>query len=148
MIDRLKERFPKATFEEGLEPTMLVEAGTLPATLEALKTDSAFQFDWLVNETAVDYPPERIRMVYNLISSTLKHRMCVHVDLPRSKPVVGTVAHLFAGAIFYEREILDLFGVAFPGHPYPKRIMMDDDFVGHPLRKDFTSPNLIKRPER
>lgn len=148
-LEYLAQRFPELTAEEGgLEPTVTVPASSLTRLMQALRDEPRMRFDLLACATAIDYPPERIRLAYHLVSLEHKHRLCVHVDLERSHPVVDSLVPLWAGACFFEREIYDLFGVTFTGHPDLRRILLDDDFVGWPLRKDFTSPDLIHRPER
>jgi len=125
-----------------------VPPADLFATLQTLRQDPELQLDLLANLAGVDYPPERIRIHYHLVSLSLKHRLCVQVDLPRADPEVASVVPIWNAANFFEREVYDLFGVRFLGHPNLKRILMDDDFVGWPLRKDFTHPQLVHKPER
>ncbi|MCL2503489.1 MAG: NADH-quinone oxidoreductase subunit C [Coriobacteriia bacterium] len=103
-------------------------------------------FDQLEMVTAVDYR-DRIGLIYRLVSATLSASLVVRCDLPAEQPRVVSLAGIWPAADSQEREVLDLFGVAFDGHPCPKRIFLPDDFCGHPLRKDFESPTLIRRPD-
>ncbi len=79
-------------------------------------------------------------MVYHLFSYTLRHWMVLKVDTPRDNPVVPTVSGVWRAAEWQEREVYDLLGVTFTGHPDLRRILMPEDWPGHPLRKDFVEP--------
>ncbi len=104
----------------------------------ALHDDAELRFDFLQNVTAVDWPKQsKIEVVYHLYSYPLRHSFVVKADLPRDKPVVPSVASIWAAADWNEREQFDLLGVGFLGHPDLRRVMMPDDWVGHPLRKDY-----------
>ena len=99
---------------------------------------SAHQLDYLANLTAVDYPPDRIEMVYHLYSMAKKHGpVTIRVTLPRANPAVSSLVPLYRGAEFQEREVYDLYGVTFEGHPDLRRILMWEGFAGHPMRKDY-----------
>ena len=136
----------KATLERDLPGASLtIDGGALwvpPADLarvcRALKDDAALHLDYLANVTAVDYPPERIDVVYHLYSMSQKHGpVTLKVQLPRAHPVVASVTPLWRGAEFQEREVYDLYGVTFEGLPDLRRILMWDGFHGHPMRKDY-----------
>ena len=106
-------------------------------------------FEQLSDLTAVDYlthpgralPPgveaERFEVVANLLSISLRRRVRVRVQVPEDDPVVDTLWDLYPGAEAMEREVFDLFGVRFDGHPDLTRILMPEDWEGHPLRKDY-----------
>jgi NADH-quinone oxidoreductase subunit C len=103
-----------------------------------LRDDPALLFDFLQNVTAVDWLKQnRIDMVYHLYSYPLKHSLVVKIELDRAKPQVPSVAGVWKAADWNEREQFDLMGVEFVGHPDLRRIMMPDDWVGFPLRKDY-----------
>jgi len=109
---------------------------------EWLKGAAGCQIDYVANLTAVDYPPERIDMVYHLCSMTKKHGpVTLKVTLPRANPVVSSLTPLYRGAEFQEREVYDLFGVRFEAHPDLRRILMWEGFEGHPMRKDYVPEN-------
>jgi len=115
-----------------------VEARNLARVCKFLKESPELQLDYVSNVTAVDYPPERIQMVYHLYSMAKKHGpVALNVNLPRDNPVVASLTPLYRGAEFQEREVFDLFGVTFEGHPDLRRILMWEGFNGHPLRKDY-----------
>jgi NADH:ubiquinone oxidoreductase subunit C len=102
-----------------------------------------FEYDYLSAVTAVDWP-DRIEMVYHLYSFNYRLRpgcIVLRVDLERPPlpeyPLIDSLTRLWPGANFQEREVYDLMGVKFLGHPDLRRILLADDFPGHPLRKDF-----------
>ena len=123
--------------------TLIVEPKDLAAVCRALKDDPQWRLDYLSNLTAVDYPSEqRMDVVYHLYSMALKHGpVALRVRLNRATPVVASVTPIWRGAEFQEREVYDLFGVRFEGHPDLRRILMWDGFEGHPMRKDYVPEN-------
>ncbi len=106
---------------------------------ELLKTDSQSKFELLCDVTCVDwYPAEpRFEVVYHLLSISQKQRLRLKVKLPGDDPSVESLTGVYPGANFYEREMFDLFGVRFLGHPNLARIMLPETWKGHPLRKDY-----------
>ncbi|MFQ5629750.1 MAG: NADH-quinone oxidoreductase subunit D [bacterium] len=106
-----------------------------------LKDDSQPKFEILMDLTAVDYlqmnRKPRFAVVYHLYSLAEKHRIRLKAFVPESDPIIQTVVPLWAGANWYEREVWDMFGIKFKGHPDLRRILMYDEFKGHPLRKDY-----------
>lgn len=118
---------------------LIVAPNDLVAVCRCLKESERFSLDYLANLTAVDYPSEqRMDLVYHLYSMTKKHGpVMLKVRLPRARPVVASVTPIWRGAEFQEREVYDLFGVTFEGHPDLRRILMWDGFEGHPMRKDY-----------
>ena len=117
---------------------LIVAPKDLAAVCRCLKEHERFSLDYLSNLTAVDYPPDRIDVVYHLYSMVKKHGpLTVKVQLPRANPVVASVTPIWRGAEFQEREVYDLFGVTFEGHPDLRRLLMWEGFVGHPMRKDY-----------
>jgi NADH-quinone oxidoreductase subunit C len=116
------------------------------ATIAALKGDG---FAMCTDVTAVDYllrpprdlpvgvAPERFEVVVSLTSLEPPRRVRVRVQVPETDPHLPTIWDIYAGADFYEREVYDLMGIVFDGHPDMTRIMMPEDWEGHPLRKDY-----------
>ena len=97
------------------------------------------EFNFLSDVTCVDWFPSepRFHVIYHLLSHKLKERVRLKVKLSGDDPVVESIMPVWPAANFFEREIFDLFGVRFLGHPSMTRIMMPDDWKGHPLRKDY-----------
>ncbi len=86
-------------------------------------------------------------MVYGFFSTFGQDGILMELELPRDKPEVDSVSAIWKGADWHEREVFDLFGVHFRGHPDLRRILMPDDWEGYPLRKDFEHENMIRRPD-
>lgn len=116
---------------------------TYVATLKALVDDT---FVLCTDLTAVDYatyasrvgkPAERFEVVLNLISLERRERIRVRVAVPESDPVLPSAFDLYPGTEAMEREVFDMYGISFSGHPDPSRILMPEDWNGHPLRKDY-----------
>ena len=106
-----------------------------------LHDEPDLRFDCLSNQSGVDYTAKgHIEVVYHLYSYTHRHQIVLKVDVPRDNPVVPTVEGIWKAANWLEREIYDLLGVTFEGHPDLRRILMPEDWIGHPLRKDFVEP--------
>ena len=118
---------------------------SLLAVLEGLRDSSATACQMLVDVTAVDYPQEaaRFEVVYNLLSVTKNHRLRVKVKTDENTPVPSAVG-LYPAANWLEREVWDMFGIFFAGHPDHRRILTDYGFDGHPLRKDFPLTGYVE----
>jgi NADH-quinone oxidoreductase subunit C len=121
------------------DETIVVAPGDIADVLRALRDDSELDFEILMDEAGVDYHPRRPRfeVVYHLASLRKRHRLRVKVRVEEREAVVPTVSHLWPGADWYEREIWDMYGIRFEGHPDLRRLLMYEQFVGHPLRKDY-----------
>ncbi len=116
---------------------IVVRGEKLKEVAEFLKTDPDFDFDYLANLTAVDYL-DRFEVVYHLVSLAHNHSVVLKVRCyDRLKPVVPSVVSVWRAADFQEREVYDLMGVVFQGHPNLKRLFLWEGFAGHPLRKDY-----------
>lgn len=128
-------------------PEVTIDRGYVGALFTMLKSDPELDFDLFLSVTAVDWmdlKDERFEVVYHLLSLKKGYRLRVKVAVPETNPEIDTVSHLWPGANFQEREVWDMFGVKFRGHPDLRRILMYDEFVGHPLRKDY--PVQAKQP--
>jgi NADH-quinone oxidoreductase subunit C len=121
------------------EMTIYVDRSALREACALLRDDPACPFNFLSDVTCVDwYPSEpRFEVVYHLLSIPRKERVRLKIRLNSSSPTVDSLCSLWPGANFFEREVFDLFGVRFAGHPYLRRIMMPEDWEGYPLRKDY-----------
>jgi len=133
--------------EDGRGVVIRTSAAAVPAVLRALKEDDQTPFDMLTNEIAVDYskwteetglpaPPGRFGLMYNLYSISATTRIFVEVFIEDGQQVPSAEPY-YASANWSEREIFDMFGIKFTGHPDLRRIYMQDDFEGYPLRKEF-----------
>ena len=175
LIQGVTDRVPdavKASHVYRGDATVLISPDYLLEVARVLKEDHAFQMNFLMDLTAVDFsafgrkpspaffassgvavrpsaeipdqdpwpgPPlaARFVVVYHLFSLPLKHRLRVEVPVEEADAEVDSLTSLWAGADWLEREVWDMFGIRFRGHPNLKRILMYDEFVGHPLRKDY-----------
>ena len=119
--------------------SLVVSPNDVTAVCRCLKETERFRCDYLANLTAVDYPQEqRMDVIYHLYSMAHKHGpVTLRVKLDRARAVVDSVTPIWRGAEYQEREVYDLFGVTFTGHPDLRRILMWDEFIGHPMRKDY-----------
>jgi NADH-quinone oxidoreductase subunit C len=106
---------------------------------EAAATVQAAGYNFLEDVTAVDWLPDapRFQVSYHIVSHTLKERIRLRVFLDAAEPTVESITQVWPSANYYEREVFDLFGITFTQHPNLRRIMMPDDWQGHPLRKDY-----------
>jgi NADH-quinone oxidoreductase subunit C len=105
---------------------------------QKLRDEPELQFDFCQCITAVDWPKQQVlQMVYHLFSYGKRHSFVVKADLPRAQPVIASVTDLWPTAEWHEREQYDLLGVGFTNHPDLRRVMLPDDWIGYPLRKDY-----------
>jgi NADH-quinone oxidoreductase subunit C len=114
--------------------------------LETARELKDIGFDRLGMVTAVDRH-EFFTMVYRLQSRSLTSAIFVKTKVTPEDPHIDSLCDVWPAADWQEREVYDLFGIVFDDHPDLRRIMLPEDFVGHPLRKDYTNPNMIKRPD-
>jgi NADH-quinone oxidoreductase subunit C len=139
---RAKERLADRILEivdKKPEPWMVVAPGAIVEACQFLKDDPQIAMDCLSNESGVDYK-DRVEVVYHLFSYRHRHGAVLKVKLPRDNPSVPTLEGLWKSANWMEREIFDLVGVNFEGHSDLRRLLMPEDWPGHPLRKDFVEP--------
>lgn len=122
--------------KDGHLPYMIVHPSKWSACAEVLRNHQEFKLDYLRNVSGNDMETH-LEVVYHLLSLETRHEFCVKVKTDTDTHSVPSVTHIWATANWNEREIYDLFGIDFPGHPDLRRIMMPDDWVGHPLRKDY-----------
>jgi NADH-quinone oxidoreductase subunit C len=133
---------------ENGEPWLAVAPADLPGVAALLRNDAALACDCLMDLTGWDLkgypavpPSDDIAVVLLLFSMAHRHRVQLEVRAPRAACEVPSVSGLWPAALYFEREVFDLFGVTFRGHPSLRRIMTPDDWVGHPLRKDYVYPS-------
>jgi NADH-quinone oxidoreductase subunit C len=157
VIEVLQERFPQLGIEarplcrylDGRDSDQFwvrVPPERLIDVMTFLRDDPRTRFEQLCDLTCVDYlnystkagPPEgRFAVVYSLLSLTHNHRLWVKVFVNDPDPEVPSVYSIWNGADWPEREVFDLFGIGFAGHPDLRRILLPEDFADHPLRKDY-----------
>ena len=145
IVEKLRSRFADLYRAEQLfrgQLSVWLDRTAIPEALKFLKTDPDLLYDYLTDITAVDrhtfrLPGEpRFEVVYILYSPAFKRRILVKTWLDEAD-TVGTATTVWRGANFMEREVYDMFGVTFAGHPNLERILTPDGWLGHPLRKDF-----------
>lgn len=133
--------------EKSSDPIFVLKRDSFKKSLKELKEHEDLCFDYLMNLTAVDYPADRLELVIHLYSMDKNHRICVKTILDRENPLIPSVTDLWRGAEWHERETYDFFGINFEGNPDLRRILLPEDFSGHPLRKDFTCAEIIPSPD-
>ena len=121
------------------DTTIVVPRKVLRSVAEQCRDTEELKFNLLTDATALDrYPLEpRFELNYQLVSIPLKQKLRIRVKLSVSDPVVDSLVPVWKGANWLEREIFDMFGIQFTGHPDLRRILLPDDWEGHPLRKDY-----------
>ena len=121
------------------EMSIYIDQAYIREACLTLKEDPGCPFNFLSDITCVDwYPGEpRFEVIYHLLSIPQKERVRLKVRLNSADPVIESLTPVWPGANYFEREIFDLFGVRFAGHPYLRRILMPEDWEGYPLRKDY-----------
>lgn len=137
-----------ATSEFRNQTRVVVPVGSLLETMRTLKEQSGF--DLLVDVTCVDYlnyrdAKDRFGMVYLLANTETNERLTVRCFVGDPEPTVPSMVGLWEGANWLEREVWDLFGIRFDGHPDLRRIVLPDEFTAHPLRKDYPLQGLGER---
>jgi len=138
IVQAVQTRFDASIEEFRGEVHVFVKPEQIAETLTWLRDEQGFEF--LSALTAVDYWPQqepRFHVIYQLTSISKNLSVQVRVPVAASRPVVPTVSGVYASANWREREVWDMFGVRFEGHPDLRRILMPHDWEGHPLRKDY-----------
>lgn len=138
IVETLKQRFAAGTYEFRDEVSLIVAPEQIVEVCLALRDE--FDFNLLTEETAVDYWPEqtpRFHVVYRLRSLKNNQIIGLRVPLNGNSPVMPTIVGVYSNANWFERELWDMFGIRFDGHPDLRRIIMPYDWEGHPLRKDY-----------
>ena len=127
-----------AKFDRG-ELSIYIRRDAIREACSILRDDPGLQFNFLADLTCVDWYPSdpRFAVVYHLFSIPKKFRVRLKVKVGGDDPSVPSVTSVWPAANYFEREVFDLFGIRFEGHPYLRRIMMPENWEGHPLRKDY-----------
>ncbi len=144
ILDKIQSRFGGAVLETHSfrgDDTVLFKKDVLLEAARFLKEDADLDFNVLMDLTAVDNlgleKPYRFEVVYHFYSLAKNHRLRIKVPVSEDDPIVSSLTGLWPIADWFEREVWDMFGIRFEGHPNLKRILMYEAFVGHPLRKDY-----------
>jgi NADH-quinone oxidoreductase subunit C len=140
-LEKLKERFVESILEVGEfkdELTIIVKKEDIVLVCQLLRDDPELFYNFLSDLCGVDYLERKPRfdVVYNLYSIEKNHRVRLKVQVDEGE-IVPSVTSVWSGANWFEREAFDMFGIKFDGHPDLRRILMPEDWEGHPLRKDF-----------
>ena len=127
------------------ELTVAATAGDIVKVVKLLRDDERCQFWSFIDITAIDWPAreKRFDVVYHFLSPKLNRRVRVKIEVGEDVPV-SSITGVFAGADWFEREVYDLYGVVFVGHPDMRRLLTDYGFEGHPLRKDFPLSGFVE----
>ena len=148
-LQRVQEQFPQEVIETHAfrgDETLIIRPGALRAVAKFLKETAELDFNFLMDLSAVDYlnfgegkirKESRFEVVYHFLSLKHNHRLRLKVPVDEKNPEVDTLCDLWPSANWYEREVWDMFGIRFKGHPNLKRILMYEEFQGHALRKDY-----------
>jgi NADH-quinone oxidoreductase subunit C len=142
--DALAERLgTEIEWHEDLagDPFAVVPPGKWLEACRAARDDERLSFDFLRNQTGTDVPADEvIEVVVHLFSYKHRHAFVMKTRVSRTDPVADSLVPVWPAANWYEREIYDLLGVRFTGHPDLRRLLLPEDWVGHPLRKDYARP--------
>ena len=138
---RLKTQFGDAVGEltdAKVDPFVAVEADWIVEICQFAQAEAGLDFDYCEDVTGIDWPARKlIEVVYHLFSLQHRHQIVLKVEVDRAQPSVPSVQGVWKAANWLEREVYDMLGVDFVGHPDMRRILLPDDWVGHPLRKDY-----------
>ena len=144
ILEKIKEKFLDDVYETHEfrgDLVAVVNKDIIREVMKFLKTDPKLDFNILMDLSAVDYLWQervpRFDVVYHVYSLARNYRLRVKASVDEKNPVIDSIVSLWPIADWFEREVWDMFGIKFKGHPHLKRIMMYEGFVGHPLRKDY-----------
>lgn len=143
ITQKIKDRFPDAVIETtdifGITHFKIEPSALLPVC-EMLHDEPEMGFDYLADITAIDWQ-DRIEVIYHLTALARNEKIALRIDLDREKPEAASVTSVWKGANLQEREVYDLMGVVFTGHPDLRRVLLPEDWEGFPLRKDYVIPD-------
>lgn len=134
--------------ENGTPLTVEVEVGKLAQLMEHLRFRPDLEFSLLLDHTAIDWPEaDQFELVYQLYSMSMGEFIAIHTKVSRQAPVVPTMCKKWAIAEWQEREVYDLFGIVYQDHPDLRRLFLEDDWQGFPLRKDYEDDFMLELPK-
>ncbi len=143
IAEKIKEKFPDQVIdvtEFRDQVSVIVKKDQIVPILRYLHDDPLLSLDHLQDLTAVDYLKKkevRFEVIYNLYSMKYRHKIRIRAQVPEIDPKISSVVPIWAGSNWHERECYDMFGIVFTGHPDLRRILLPEDWEGHPLRKDY-----------
>ncbi len=145
LAEQIKSRFPNLVLEaveNRGDQVIVIKKEGIKNIAATLKNDPVFGFNMLMDLAAVDYlhweeKAFRFEVIYNLFSLLKNQRLFIKALVKETEPEIDSVAAVWPAADWYEREVWDMFGIRFKGHPNLKRILMYEEFKGHPLKKDY-----------
>ncbi len=139
VLDYITEAFPTLERKDDFqvdEPSLFCDATIAFQVAEALLANPFSRMNYLRAATGIERA-DHLEVAYNFLNVTTGTRLCLHVRCPKDKPSIPSLTPLWPGADFQEREIYDMFGINFEGHPDLRRILLDEKWINHPLRKDY-----------
>ena len=142
--EQITTLLPTASFDEtGEWLNIMIEPNQL-ITLATACRNGILNMDYLFCLTCIDWTTQ-LTMVYHLSSTTHRQTIVIKANVDRTNPQIETVSSIWRTAEFHEREVFEMFGVTFLNHPDLRKLILEDDFKGYPMRKDFEDPiNMIK----
>jgi NADH-quinone oxidoreductase subunit C len=146
LVEKILQLLPEAQIIDNAQFTeVIVPKEKIHSFCKILKDDISTRFDYLFCLTGVDWT-DNLSVVYHLTSTQFNHSIVLKVfTADRENPVIDSVNDIWRTAEYHEREIFDLFGIRFNNHPDLRRLFLDDDWIGYPLRKDFVDDiNMIE----
>lgn len=148
LLETIRAAVPEAKPREKTNlPAVEVPVAGFEGLMRRLRTTASFSFDMLLSHTIVDWPADnKFEAVYILFSTIHGHEMMVFTRVDRGAPIVPSVSGIWAVAEFFEREAYDMFGVQYDNHPDLRRVFLEDDWEGFPLRKDYVDEHMLERP--
>lgn len=148
IIDTLKLKFGEVILDgkaEGvLDPFVKISAPAWLDVATVLRDEESLKCNYLMCLSGVDYGKGMLGVVSHIASIPFRHKITVKIEIPKDQPNVPSVSSIWRTANWHEREAFDMFGIRFLGHPDMRRILLPDDWEGHPLRKDFKVPEFYR----
>ncbi len=147
LLEKIQEHFPEVeVFEQGDILDLNVPQENYVELIQFLKNNEKLGIDFLLQLSAIDWK-DHFDILVHLLSTRKGHKLFLRCKVDRKEPKIESISNIFQGAEWHEREVFDLFGIEFQNHPDLRRIFLNNDFPGHPLRKDFEDiKRIIKRP--
>jgi len=148
IFDHLKSEFGSDVLEfkadKPVDPFIFVSPEKIDTICYYLRDFEDLQFDCLCLLSGVDYADGNLGVTYHLFSFAKRHKLVLKVIVPKDSPNVKSVSEIWQTANWHEREAYDMIGIKFTGHKDLRRILLDEDWVGHPLRKDYELPEFYR----